>query len=110
MAVTKVADRQLLTPPSGGGGITRSVLPISATTTGAATALVDYVYICTGTFTYTQPTAVGNTNMYTIKNASTGIITIVFTSGQNADGSTTIALNAGVSLDFISNNTNWIII
>ena len=110
MGITKVSDRQLLTPPSGGSGITRSILLISTTANGAATASVDYVYICTGTFTYTQPTAVSNTNRYTIKNSGTGVITIVFTAGQNADDSTTITLNAGVALDFISNNTNWNII
>lgn len=94
----------------GSGGITRSILPISVNTTGAASASVDYVYLCTGTFTYTKPTAVGNTNRYTIKNAGTGVITIVFTLGQTGDDSTTITLNAGVALDFISNNTNWLII
>lgn len=110
MAVTKLADRQLLTPPSAGGGITRNIFPISTTTTGATTTSVDYVYIANGTFTYTQPTAIGNTNRYTIKNAGIGIITIVFTTGQNADDSTTITLKPGFALDFISNNVNWIII
>ena len=103
MAVTILANRQT-------GGITRSILPIVATTTGASAISVDYVYIANGTFTYTQPTAVSNTNRYTIKNAGTGVVTIVFTAGQNADDSTTITLNPGVALDFISNNINWLII
>jgi hypothetical protein len=91
------------------GGITRTIINISTTTTGAAAPSTDYVYIATSSFTYTQPTAVGNTNMYTIKNAGIGIITIIFTSGQNADGSTSITLNSGVSLNLISDNSNWII-
>ena len=95
---------------AGVSGITRSIISINTATTGGAATTVDYVYIATGTFIYTQPTAVGNTNRYTIINSGTGIITIVFTSGQNADTSTTIALNPEVALDFISNNTNWIII
>lgn len=103
MPATLLANRQT-------GGITRSILPISANTTGASTASVDYVYIASGTITYTQPTAIGNANRYTIKNAGLGIITIVFTAGQNADDSTTISLNPGVALDFISNNTNWLIL
>lgn len=91
-------------------GIVRSIISISTGTTAAAAANIDYVYLCLGTITYIQPTAVGNTNRYTIKNIGTGVVTITFTSGQNADGSTTLAVNAGVSLDLISNNTNWIIV
>lgn len=91
----------------GGSGITRSINSISGTTTGAAAASTDYVYLCTGTFTYTQPTAVSNTNNYTIKNVSTGIITIVFTSAQNADSLTSITLTQNQSLDMISDNANW---
>lgn len=100
MPVTKLADRQT-------GGITRSILPISGATTGAAIPSVDYVYICTGTFPYIQPTAVGNTNRYTIKNKGVGTITMTFTAGQNADGSTIITFNPGLSLDFISDGTDW---
>lgn len=96
--------------PAGGSGITRVIQSISLATTGAAVASTDYVYLCTGTFTYTQPTAVGNTNQYTIKNAGTGAITILFTGGQSADGSTSINLAANDSIDIISNNTNWFII
>jgi hypothetical protein len=93
-----------------GSGITRSISNISGTTTGGAVASTDYVYFMTTTFTYTQPTAVGNSNRYTLKNSGTGIITIVFTSGQTADGSTSINLAADNSIDIISNNTNWLII
>jgi hypothetical protein len=101
-------ERRLLTTDE--GVIKRIISSISEVTTGAALAGVDYVYICTGTFNYTQPTAVGNANRYTLKNAGTGVITIVFTSSQNADGSTTIPLNPGEAREFISNNTNWLII
>ena len=94
----------------GGSGITRTITSISANTTGGAAASVDYIYICTGTFTYTQPTAVSNTNRYTIKNAGTGIITIAFTGGQTADANTTIELRANQSVDLISNNSNYLII
>ena len=93
-----------------GSGITISINNISTTTTGAATVTVNYVYLCTTTFTYTQPTAVSNTNRYTIKNSGTGVITVLFTSGQTGDGSSTITLRANSSIDLISNNTNWIIV
>ena len=103
MPATLLANRQTQ-------GIKRNIQLITVNTTGAATASLDYVYIASGTITYTQPTAIGNTNRYTIKNAGLGIITIVFTAGQNADDSTTISLSPGVALDFISNNTNWLIL
>jgi len=93
----------------GDSGIVRSIFSISTNTTAGAVANTDYVYNITGTTILTLPTAVGNTNKYTIKNAGVGVITILFTSGQNADDSTIITLNPGVSLPFVSTNTNWII-
>ena len=86
-----------------------TLLATQNVTAGSAIG-TDYIFLCTGTCTITLPTAVNNFNKYTVKNAGTGIITIVFTSGQNADDSTTINLSAGVALDFISNNTNWLIL
>lgn len=91
-------------------GIIRTILNIATTTTGAAVASVDYTYLMTTTFTYTQPTAVGNTNRYTLKNSGVGIITINTTSSQTIDGATTIILNPEGSVDLISNNSNWFII
>lgn len=86
-----------------------TLLTTQNVTAGSAIG-TDYIFLCTGNCTITLPTAVSNANKYTIKNAGTGIITIVFTAGQNADDSTTISLNPGVALDFISNNTNWLIL
>lgn len=106
--------KELLTtdtlPGGGGSGITRVISNITVTTTGATAAITDYVYLCTGTFTYTQPTAVGNTNLYTIKNVGTGTITIAFTSGQTGDSNATIQLTQNQSIDLISNNTNYSIV
>jgi len=104
MPATILASRQV---PAGGGGITRIILLIATTTTGAAVANTDYVYICSGTFTFTFPTAVGNKNRYSLINEGTGVITAVFTAGQNANNSTSVVLNPEVALDFISNNTNY---
>jgi anti-anti-sigma regulatory factor len=96
---------------SGGSGITRSVnASQSGSVTAGATALTDYVYIFTGAGTLTLPTAVGNTNRYTIKNRHSSSITVAFTSGQNADGSTSISIAPYQSLDFISDNANYNII
>lgn len=90
--------------------ISRSINSISTATTGAAVSLTDYVYLISGTTTYTQPTAVSNTNLYTLKNSGTNTVTIIFTGGQNADGSTSLALTPNTSVDLISNNSNWFIV
>lgn len=66
-----------------------------------------YVYEFTGSGTLVLPTAVGNTCIYKIKNRSNTNIFVTFTSGQNADGSTSISLTPYTALDFISNNTNY---
>jgi len=91
-----------------GGGVTRSVLSVSSTTTAAAVSETDYVYLANGTFTITLGTAVGNTNLYTIKNVGTGTITIAFNGAQTGDGSTTMSLPVRyTSVDLISDGTNW---
>lgn len=100
--------------PTGGGtaGITRSVTTSSANVTLGAATLTDYVNICTGgtTYTTTLPTAVGNTNLYTVKNASTVNQTVATTSSQTIDGSTTVSLTPNTALSFISDGTNWQIV
>lgn len=105
MPVTKLADRQT-------GGITRSIIPISANTTGASASNVNYVYLANGAFTFTLPTAIGNTNKYTIKNIGIGTITIATTATQTIDsGVAPITITRqNNSLDFISNGTNWFLI
>lgn len=103
--------RILYNTPSGGSGITRSVNVISTTQTAGSTATTDYVYLVSGTTTITMPTAVGNTNRYTIKNVGTNTITINTTSSQTIDGSTSITMAVRyTALDVISDGTNWNII
>jgi nitrogen fixation protein len=102
---------RLINASGSGGGITRSVNNISTTTTAGATASTDYVYLVSGTTTLTMPTAVGNTNRYTIKNVGTNTITINTTSSQTIDGSTSITISVRyTTLDLISDGTNWNII
>lgn len=93
----------------GGSGITRSVNSVTTATTAGATASTDYVYFVTNATTLTLPTAVSNTNRYSIKNTNTGtsVVTIATTSSQTIDGVTTQTLAANQSIDLISNNTNW---
>ena len=92
--------------------IQRSVNVVSINTVAGNTAGIDYVYFVSGTTTITLPTAVGNTNRYTIKRLGTNTVSIATTSSQTIDGSTApITINVqNVALDLISNGTNWNII
>jgi hypothetical protein len=93
-------------------GTSRSVIAISSAITGATSSLTDYVYYWSGStaYTFTMPTAVSNTNFYTLKNSSNVNQTVIFTSGQSADGSTSLMLTPYTSIDMISNNTNYMIV
>lgn len=92
-------------------GITRFVSSVSAATSAGATASTDYVYLVSGTTTLTLPTAIGNTNLYTVKNTGSNTVTVATTSAQTIDGSSTASLPvANTSLSFVSDNANWRIV
>lgn len=110
ITITTNAGTNELTINSSGSGLARSINSISSPTTAGATASTDYVYFVSGTTTITMPTAVGNTNRYTIKNTGSGVVTIATTSSQTIDGSTTHTLNVPYSVDLISDNTQWFIV
>ena len=110
LATNRIARYGDIPVGGGGSGVTKSILPIAAATTGAAAANTDYVYLTTGTFIFTLPTAVGNTNRYTLKVTDGGTITLATTAGQTVDNATPGSLTFPTSLDFISNNSNWFII
>lgn len=95
---------------AGGSGSTRSINSISTDTSAGATGGTDYVYLCTGTLTLTLPTAVGNTNLYTVKNVGTGVITVATTSAQTIDGNSSITMATQfTAVDLISDSQNWAI-
>lgn len=98
-------------PAGANGGISRSVSAISSPTTAGSTANTEYVYLVSGTTTLTLPTAVGNLNQYTVTNVGTNTVTVDTTSSQTINGSSTATLPiANMSLDFISNGSNWVIV
>ena len=103
MPATQITFRQ-------GGGINRIINVINAATTGAADVGKDFVYLTTGTFTFTLPTAVGNTNRYTLKVTDGGTITLATTAGQTVDNVAPGLITFPTSLDFVSNGSNWFII
>lgn len=93
---------------TGGAGTNRSVNSIAVDTTAAGAASTDYVYLISGTTTLTLPTAVGNSDLYTVKNVGTGVVTIATTSSQTIDGTTTITLPVQyTAVDLISDTANW---
>lgn len=101
---------QVTIDTSGGvTGITRTVSVITANTTGGTTANTDYVYHASATgITFTLPTAISNTNLYTVKNFTGSSVLVAVSAGQTIDQSAT-ALMASMneSLSFISNGSVW---
>lgn len=111
MTITNTANTVTLTSSGGGGGTSRIVSSISSPTNAAAVASTDYVYLVSGTTTITMPTAVGNSNLYTIKRTGTNTVTIATTSAQTIDGSSTATLTVQyASIDLISDGANWNVI
>lgn len=119
VSLSSVADKEVLTYEASSGlwknktatgGNTRTIITTSGSTTAGSTAGTDYVYLVAGNHTITMPTAVSNTNRYTIKNGYSANITINTTSSETIDGTTSIQIAPDESVDIISNNTNWRII
>lgn len=109
-ALTTLGLLTASTISGGGSGITRTIIVTSGNVTMGATASVDYVYIVNGAHTPTLPTAVGNTNEYTVQNSHSATITVNTTSSQTINGDLTITVLPNESRKFISNTTNWIIV
>jgi predicted transcriptional regulator len=107
---TGYTDVTITSSGTGGGGITREINNVAVPTAAGSTPGIDYVYLASGTLTITLPTAIGNTNLYTIKNVGSGIVTIDTTAGQTIDGDATVIMPVQfTSVDLISNGTNWAI-
>jgi len=95
---------------TGSSGIVRSIVITSGSGTMGSAVSTDYVYLVAGAHTMTLPTAISNTNRYTVKNNHSANITVDTTSSQTIDGTTTVSISPQSSVDIISNNTNWNII
>jgi len=91
-----------------GSGITREINNVAINTNAGASAGIDYVYLVSGTTAITLPTAVGNTNLYTIKNVGNGIVTVNTTGGETIDDDSNVIMPVKyTAVDIISNGTNW---
>lgn len=73
-------------------------------------AVNDYVIENIESTTVTLITAIGRNRPLTIKNASTGSITITSFGEETIDGDHSLILNTLESLVIISNQINWFII
>lgn len=94
---------------SAGGAITQTIIPIAVNTTGWAAANTNYIYTTTAGLVFTLPTAVGNTNLYTLKARVAGV-SFATTASQTVDGVTTGTLVLDQALTVYSDNANWNII
>lgn len=91
-------------------GIARSITTISTATTAASAATTDYIYYVQGTTTLTLPTAVSNTNRYSVTNTGVSTVTVATTSAQTINGSASATLPIpSMSLDFVSDGANWVV-
>jgi hypothetical protein len=70
----------------------------------------DGVILASGTITITLPTATTAVRPFTIKNTSTGLITVATTSSQTIDGVTTVPLTQYESITVVSDGSNWAVI
>lgn len=92
-------------------GINRVTSIISVSSVLAAAAKTDYVALPNVGVTVTLPTAIGNNNLYTVKNISSSSVLVVTSLGETIDGSASALLPVqNQSLDFISNASVWQVI
>jgi hypothetical protein len=97
-----------ITATGSGSGITRQINNVSTPTVMDATPSIDQVYLVSGNTTMTLPTAVGNTNLYTVKNVGVGTVIINTTGGETIDNDSNVTMPVRyTSVDLISNGTNW---
>lgn len=94
----------------GGSGITRTVLTTSVSSVIGGIASTDYIVIAGAGIQLTLPTAVSNSNLYTIKNKAVSSIFIGTANAETIDGGANIILATQyTSVDLVSDNANWYI-
>ena len=111
VTTTDAGGKTVVTVPGGSGsGTTRTVVVTSGNVTAGATAVTDYVYLIAGAHTVTMPTAVGNTNLYELKNNHSANISLATTAAQTIDGVTAPVMIPEQALTLVSDGTNWRIV
>lgn len=92
----------------GGSGITRNVATTIVSSVIGAVASTDYVVVAGAGIKLTLPTAVGNTNLYTIKNKVASSVLVVADGVETIDDATTALMETKyTAIDLISDNAAW---
>lgn len=102
-----------VTITTGGGstGITRVASVITANTLAGNSSSTDYVFIASAGLSFTLPDAGGNSNLYTLKNATSSSVLVTAVGGDTIDGSSSVLVAiSNQTLGFISDGTNYQII
>lgn len=97
---------------SGGGssvaGTTREINTVIVSSVIGSVAGIDYVTLCNAGLKATLPTAVGNTNLYTVKNIAASSVLIATNASETIDGEAEIIMPIQyTAVDLISDNANW---
>lgn len=91
-----------------GSGITRNVATTIVSSVIGAVAATDYVIVAGAGVQITLPTAVGNSNLYTIKNKSSSSVLVVADGAETIDDAATALMQTQyTAIDLISDNANW---
>ena len=103
---TKYTD--LTIAATGGAGTSRSISTVAVSSVLADTAATDIVVLANGGIQLTLPTAVSNTNLYTIKNIGSSSVLVGTTGGETIDTESNLIMPVQyTAVDLISDNTNW---
>jgi hypothetical protein len=91
-----------------GTGVVRAVETLAVSSVLADTASTDFVFIASQGVQLTLPTAVGNTNLYTIKNAAASSVLVTPNGAETIDGEANIILATRyTAVDLISDDSAW---
>jgi len=106
--VTKYLDLTFASTGGSVGGVTRSIATTTVSSTIGEVSGTDYVVIANAGVQLTLPTAVGNQNLYTIKNTGTSSVLVATTGGETIDDGPNALLSIQyTSIDLISDSINW---
>jgi len=97
---------------SGGGGsvvgTSRQIQTTTISSTIAGLSGIDQVTLANGGLAITLPTAVGDSQLYTIKNVGNSSVAILTTGGETIDNQPNIIMPVQyTSVDLISDSLNW---
>lgn len=107
---TKKVDVTIASSGGGGsvGGTVRQIQTISVSSTIGTVAGTDQVYLCDQGILITLPPALGDTNLYTIKNISNSSVAVVGDGAETIDDQANIIMPVKyTSVDLVSDGSNF---